>query len=236
MITYDVNLLIGVESQEEKAVVKCHDTGINLRVWLSVLHQKTWRAETEPYIIPDGVTPVLKIAKPDKTFVLIDGEVNGGHLLFKELPEQTFTAAGTAKAEVSLFDANGRRLTTATFYIEVPEECVCDCKAESKTYVDIMSKQIRAALDAETNAKASATSAEASAKRAEEAAGKVDPDAIQETINTALQEAKESGEFDGNDGYTPVKGVDYFTEADKADMVQDVIATLPVYKGEWSNG
>lgn len=33
---------------------------------------------------------------------------------------------------------------------------------------------------------------------------------VQDSIDAALQEAKDSGEFDGADGYTPVKGVDYF--------------------------
>jgi hypothetical protein len=39
-------------------------------------------------------------------------------------------------------------------------------------------------------------------------------------VTTSLQEAKDSGEFDGpqgipgDDGYTPVKGKDYFTEAE----------------------
>lgn len=36
----------------------------------------------------------------------------------------------------------------------------------------------------------------------------------------------------GADGKTPVKGVDYYTEADKEEMVQAVIAALPVYNGE----
>ena len=36
----------------------------------------------------------------------------------------------------------------------------------------------------------------------------------------------------GADGKTPVKGVDYYTEADKEEMVQAVIAALPVYSGE----
>ena len=36
---------------------------------------------------------------------------------------------------------------------------------------------------------------------------------------------------DGADGYSPVKGTDYWTEADKAEMVADVIASLPVYDG-----
>jgi hypothetical protein len=36
----------------------------------------------------------------------------------------------------------------------------------------------------------------------------------------------------GADGKTPVKGTDYFTDADKAEMVNAVIAALPVYAGE----
>lgn len=36
----------------------------------------------------------------------------------------------------------------------------------------------------------------------------------------------------GPPGKTPVKGVDYWTEADKQQIVQDVIAELPVYNGE----
>ena len=37
---------------------------------------------------------------------------------------------------------------------------------------------------------------------------------------------------DGVDGCSPVKGTDYWTEADKAEMVADVITSLPVYDGE----
>lgn len=36
----------------------------------------------------------------------------------------------------------------------------------------------------------------------------------------------------GSDGKTPVKGEDYYTAADKAEMVNAVIAALPVYSGE----
>ena len=46
-------------------------------------------------------------------------------------------------------------------------------------------------------------------------------------VNSALAAAKESGEFDGADGYTPVKGTDYFTEADKTELVNLVLAALP---------
>lgn len=37
---------------------------------------------------------------------------------------------------------------------------------------------------------------------------------------------------DGADGYTPVKGTDYWTPLDKQEMVNDVLAALPVYAGE----
>jgi hypothetical protein len=36
----------------------------------------------------------------------------------------------------------------------------------------------------------------------------------------------------GKAGKTPVKGTDYYTPADKAEMVADVLAALPVYNGE----
>ena len=48
------------------------------------------------------------------------------------------------------------------------------------------------------------------------------------SLTVTIPEASESG---GNDGYTPVRGVDYWTEADKEAIVQDVIAALgtPVF-------
>lgn len=47
---------------------------------------------------------------------------------------------------------------------------------------------------------------------------------IEQEVDSALQQAKESGEFDGADGYTPQKGVDYWTEEDKAEMTAQVKA------------
>ena len=66
--------------------------------------------------------------------------------------------------------------------------------------------------------------------------GAISQDDLQNAINEALAHAKASGEFDGKDGadgapgadgYTPVKGVDYFTDADKQELVQDVLNILP---------
>jgi len=44
---------------------------------------------------------------------------------------------------------------------------------------------------------------------------KLDADRLPQALESALTEAKESGEFDGEDGYTPVRGVDYDTPEDR---------------------
>ena len=41
-----------------------------------------------------------------------------------------------------------------------------------------------------------------------------------------------SGGGAGEPGYTPIKGVDYWTEKDKAEMINDVLAAIPMYGGE----
>ena len=88
--------------------------------------------------------------------------------------------------------------------------------------------------------------------------GAISQDNLQNAINEALAQAKASGEFDGTsathswngtvlsitsasgtssadlkgaDGYTPAKGTDYFTEADKTEMVNAVLAALPAAEG-----
>lgn len=54
---------------------------------------------------------------------------------------------------------------------------------------------------------------------------------LQEVVNIVLAQAKESGVFDGDPGRTPEKGVDYYTEEDKIEMVNAVISALPTWTG-----
>lgn len=84
---------------------------------------------------------------------------------------------------------------------------------------------------------------------------------VESTVDAALVEAKASGDFKGDkgdpgvsgvyvgsgdmpEGYNvqidpdgdlsmiPVRGVDYWTETDKSEIVSDVLAALPIYNGE----
>ena len=131
--------------------VKCHDTGVNLRVYLRVCRAGKWQDTYEQYDIPSGSTAVLNLAKPDKKYCIVEGKVESDDVFFT-LPPQAFTAAGVGSAEVSLFGADGRRITSGTFYIDIPEECICGCDLESENYIDVMSEYIRTVIDAAENA------------------------------------------------------------------------------------
>lgn len=68
--------------------------------------------------------------------------------------------------------------------------------------------------------------------------GGVDEDTIIKIVQKYMEEhppAPGKDGRDGEDGYTPIKGVDYYTDADKAEMVTAVIGALPVYAGEVSD-
>ena len=60
--------------------------------------------------------------------------------------------------------------------------------------------------------------------------GAVASSELNSAVNAALSQAKASGEFDGK---TPVKGTDYFTEADKAEMVEDVVEVMEGIPSYW---
>lgn len=186
MITYDIDLCLGMDNQGSGITVKCCDTGVNIRTHLFVCRHGKWRDTHEAYTIPAGCTPVIKIAKPDKTYFIKDGIVQAGGVLFETKP-QAFTASGTATAEVSLYAETGERITTASFTINIPPECTSKCEGESGNYVDVMSEQIRAAVVA-------AEKAEQAAKSANDAA--VHPPKLSEACTWLVWNAESGGYVD----------------------------------------
>ena len=56
-------------------------------------------------------------------------------------------------------------------------------------------------------------------------------------MSSILKVRKPNGEvvevlaIKGKDGYTPVKGVDFFTESDKQEIVERVLASMPSAEG-----
>ena len=221
MITHDISVRIGNDNPDKNVSVKRHDTGVNFRVHLKTEKRfSKWRSEEKDYIIPHDAIAILKIAKPDKTYVMIDGSVSTSSVLFKTRKESTaFSVSGVSEAEISIYNANQRRITSATFYIEVTNECACDCDQDSGNYVDILGEQIKAAIDA-------AERAETAAKNAEDASGRT---AYDVAVKNGFEGTEEEwlASLKGDPGKTPEKGVDYWTPEDIVQIVNDVLEALP---------
>ena len=156
MITHSLDVLIGHEHPQKKIAIKSGDSGVNLEI---KLHQKRkysiYRTIDELYTMPTGAYAILEVAKLDKKKVLQRGECSGSSAVFS-LDPQALTVVGLTPTEVIIYGSDGRRITSATFYIDVLERAGEGSTEDSETYVDIINEQIQRAEDA--------------AKRSEEAA------------------------------------------------------------------
>ena len=172
MITHDINVMIGKDNPDKNIVVKRNDTGVNFNIHLKTAKRlSSWRKEETDYIIPRNVVAVLKISKPDKTYVLIDGTTSAASVLYKTPKKsKAITVPGISKAEVSIYDEDGRRITSATFNIEVADECVSGHEEDSGNYVDLMGELIEEIQKAASSTESSAENAADSATDAEKAA------------------------------------------------------------------
>lgn len=225
MITYDINVLIGADDSTKKAHVKCNDSGVNLRVFLKTRQQLSdVRYQDVAYTISENTTAVLRINKPDGHYVLQDGQASADSVFFALHP-QAFTSPGMLTAEVSLYDATLRRITSADFFIETTPECISDSSEESKTYIDILAQKIQAINDAVTAtaenakiAKESKTAAEKAAERAEKA-------------KIAAEEAAERAESGGGGGGGEWSGhVDEALSETSKNPVQNMVVTAEFTK------
>lgn len=165
MLTYDVNLCMGMDDPDNRVSVKCHDTGVSLRVNFQTCQQKKWTKTYTQYALPKGATLVMNIVKPDKKYCVKDGIVQGNTGLF-ELPPQAFILKGECAAEVQVYGADGRRITSGTFYIDVRQEVFNECEKDSKPYISVMGQQIQAAVDAAGRAEGAAENAKSSEENA----------------------------------------------------------------------
>lgn len=156
----------------------------------------------------DALVVSVNGIKPDETGN-VEIEFPGG-VTTEELDEAVEAALTEAKESGAFNGADGTSVTIT----EIKESSV-DGGTSTVTFSDGNTLNIK------NGSTGSAGSGE----------GGVSSDQLNAAVEEALQNAKDSGEFDGEDGYTPVKGTDYYTEADKAEMVDLVLAALPTWSG-----
>ena len=224
MITYNVHVPMSSSFIASGPKIKCNDTGIKLRIFPELITKISRLRETRSaYAIPADATVVLKIAKPDKTYGVQDGEIRGESIIFSLNP-QALTVAGTALAEVNIFGADGRRITTGTFTLDVVKECADGCSQESKTYVDILAEYIMDTKAAAEEAQAAVDDVE-QAKEGAETAQKAAESAAKTAVNSA-ESASVEAEKAKSAAQSAAQGSDAATEAaGRAEAAQNAAET-----------
>lgn len=170
-------------------------------------------AETKGFTFYQSTEETLSFDEADTVLSRIDRVV----LQWSE--NRNAVALVIKKGEPSSTPAAPARETTSDLYELVLYDIVIAAKATSITAANVTDQRLNpdlcglmannitsidtAAIDAQIRALIASQSTE-----------------IQDAVNDALREAKESGDF------KPVKGVDYWTEDDKAELVADVITNF----------
>lgn len=248
MVRFDFPIYIGCECKDRGPIIKCHDSGITLALHLKTpVKASEWRTVYEDYRIPDGTTAVIRIKKPDNTVVLTDTGItfDGSSVVVCSDLEQAFTAPGICTAELSLYNPDGKRLTSATFTYEVESECVCDEDKRSDDYIDILGGRVKevneAAASAEESAKIAEESATAASTFAAEAEGWAKK--AEEFANSSGTGGTGGSGKDGEDGVgiksierTSGDGSAGTTDTYTITFTDETTSTFTVYNGKDGEG
>ena len=214
-------LKIDLVSQEVIPRLNAMHNDANSRVLeISLLESGT------PWEIPTDVSAAVSYAKPDGTSGLYDTLPDGstaytisGNTVTIVLAPQVLTAPGLVRASIILIK-NAVQLTT--FPLSILVESIPGAGSEKSedyyhyTTFDALNRAIGNLADLETENKGSLVAAineitHGSGKGTVKTVNGLSPDEngnievvidVDEAVNTALQQAKASGQFDGNDGYS----------------------------------
>ena len=144
-----------------------------------------------PYQISDGCTATFTAKKPDKTVINNSCTIEGNMIVYP-FTDQTCSKDGRMTAEIRLYGSNGKMLTSASFVLEI--------------HKTVLGPNDIPASESQMNA--------LDALILETTALKTETKALKEEVERKL----ENGEFNGEPGRSPVRGVDYWTDADKAEI------------------
>lgn len=205
-----------------------------------------------PYTISDGSRAVFSGKKADGKHLLNDCIIEDNYTIRYDFTEQTANVAGITDCEIRLYGPNGRLVTSPRFIMVVDERVVYNedislSENETTTIDNIIIFETQ-----RQEAEARRVEAESARQVASEEAISIANTAAENAnaVADTLTEKLEAGEFKGEpgeDGYTPIKGVDYFdgvdgkdgangkdgkdyvlTSADKTEIANLVLAEFPI--------
>ena len=190
----------------------------------------TLYADRRPFVFPETGSVVIRYKKsdgkggeydtlPDGTFAWQAEQ----HVLTVALAPQVLTTPGSVLLSVTLLDG-GTQLSI--FPIRLAVEPIAAAKLAASENYFYLTGLLPAPISGEMgqclricgiNDQGRITAVDAVSP--ENLLG----DSINQAVSAALEDAKASGQFDGE---TPQKGVDYWTETEKAELIDEVLAAL----------
>ena len=185
--------------------IQIHQAQVSVPVTLNDTARKLYIGLTDgrkPYTIADGCRAVFAAKKPDGTTILNDCIIEKNSTIVYEFSKNTTSCEGIVNCEVRLYNEDGKELTSPQFLIVVDSKVVRD---EEIVFSESESTTISTLLVTEQ-------------QRIAAEAARVEAEALR-------QQRFDSGEFKGEDGepgYTPVRGVDYWTRED-IDSIEAIV-------------
>ena len=178
-------------------------------------HDKTYTQIDEAYKAGKQVLVVCTIAGEDSTFLL--------PLIWATETDYEFSIF--VGAVMSIFVDTTDKWTISQDYLEassIMAKISDDALAESSSLQSILNYKVYPAVE---------KAHEHDNKSVLDLISAVDGKLRYNGSNVGLKGAAGTPGKNGTDGKTPVKGTDYWTEADKAEIVTDTLAALPTWTG-----
>lgn len=181
--------------------------------------------------VPETAEVIINATRSDGASKSFAGATNNDGTVTVPLTSWMLEFGGVVTSDVSVVDSEGRKLTSSTFIIEV-EQAACDNGdiSEDENY-DILVKLIEEVKDLQqSGGGGSGVPGYSPTVEIEEV------ESGHKVSITDVNGVKEFTVFNGQngingaDGKTPVKGVDYFTEADKQEIADELAQAMPLPK------
>lgn len=183
-----------------------------------------------PKEVPANISGVVKFCKPDGTGGNYDALPDGtaactfsGSTVTVALAPQVCTVPGKVRLVVALVDGDTE---LHTFQIHLEVQANPGLVAVSDDYYNIRGALADSGWTPNkylgTDANGNVVTKDAPSGSGGSGDGTVTDEQIAEAVAAYMEENPVEG------GSTPVKGVDYFTEEEKAEMVEEVLAEIPV--------
>ena len=240
MIDVCETLTLDVRGSGIGPVVKAKqgDTGRKLRIIL--------KEGVRPYILEEDCYAVFAAEKPDGKKILNPCVITDGWIEYG-FTEQTCAAAGSMSAEIKLYGGSGKLLTTASFLLEIHpavftqgDEIVSEDEVNALEALILEATALKAELrDKLESGDLNGPAGEQGPPGPQGEQGPPGPQGDQGTPGPRGEQGPPGPQGEqgvpgpqgdqgpqGPAGRTPIKGVDYFTQADKDDFREELGITV----------